>query len=125
MIFLDTHLVVWLYGGLIEKIPFGVREKIEAEDLYISPMVLLELQFLFEINRIKVPAIEIYDDLHFRINLKTEDASWGYIVKQSLEINYTRDPFDRLIISHAAALDSTLLTKDQNILTNYPKAYWD
>lgn len=124
MIFLDTHLVVWLYGGFVEKISDRVKAKIESEDLYISPMVLLEMQFLFEINRIKIPAIEIYDDLHFRIHLKTEDTSWGYIVKQSLGINYTRDPFDRLIVGHAAALNSILLTKDQNILANYGKAYW-
>lgn len=124
MIFLDTHLVVWLYGGFTEKIPDQVKKKIESEDLYISPMVLLELQFLFEINRITIPASKIYDDLHFRIALKTEDTSWGYIVKQSLSIDYTRDPFDRFIIGHAHALNSILLTKDQNILSNYEKAFW-
>ena len=52
MIHLDTHVVVWLYLAEVERLPARAREAIEAEDLEISPMVLLELQSLREIGRL-------------------------------------------------------------------------
>jgi PIN domain nuclease of toxin-antitoxin system len=55
VVFLDTHITVWLYAGLIEKISQTAKKTIEANDLLISPMVKLELQYLFEIGRITGP----------------------------------------------------------------------
>ena len=45
MIFLDTHIMVWLYAGLLEKIPTRIQHQLESADLYISPMVELHLFF--------------------------------------------------------------------------------
>jgi PIN domain nuclease of toxin-antitoxin system len=44
VIYLDTHVVVWLYAGDLELLPQEVRELLEGEELVISPMVELELQ---------------------------------------------------------------------------------
>ena len=52
MIFLDTHVLVWLYEGLIEKFPKTIQNKLNSLELFISPMVELELDFLHEIGRI-------------------------------------------------------------------------
>ena len=54
MIYLDTHAVIWLYAGEIDLFPAKAKDAIEASELLISPAVLLELQFLKEIGRIKV-----------------------------------------------------------------------
>ena len=48
--YLDTHLVVWLYAGQVELIPHSVREILENSNLLLSPMVDLELEYLFEIG---------------------------------------------------------------------------
>jgi len=37
---------------------------------------------------------------------------------------WTRDPFDRLIVAHAAANDARLLTKDEKIRRHYKRAVW-
>ena len=124
MIFLDTHIVVWLYSGYFEKLSEKAKQLMEVEELLISPMVILELQYLFEINRIKVASLEIYEDLHFNIGLRLDETPWSCIIKQSLSINYTRDPFDRLIIAHAQVSKSKLITKDENILSQYNQALW-
>ncbi len=42
----------------------------------------------------------------------------------SLQEKWTRDPFDRLIVSHAKLKSATLITKDPHILKNYIKAVW-
>ena len=44
---------------------------------------------------------------------------------QSLEIDWTRDPFDRLIVAQAIAADGFLLTKDRTILNHSVAALWD
>jgi PIN domain nuclease of toxin-antitoxin system len=46
------------------------------------------------------------------------------VVKKSIGMKWTRDPFDRLITAHAAIDESPLLTKDDTIHTYYPGAVW-
>ena len=53
VIYLDTHIVVWLYAGLVEKLTVTAKEAVEQYDILISHVVRLELQYLFEIGRIK------------------------------------------------------------------------
>jgi len=52
VIYLDTHVVVWLFSGQTELLSSRAVESIEKQDLLISPFVSLELQYLFETNRI-------------------------------------------------------------------------
>ena len=59
MIYLDTHVVVWLYAGLTEKLSQKAITLIEDNDICISPIVKLELSYLQEIERIKPSAHEI------------------------------------------------------------------
>lgn len=124
MIYLDTHIVVWLYAGKIKKLSKQAKELINDHDVIISPVVRLELQYLFEIQRITVEANEIVSDLSNRIGLKMCDKSFNTIVSGALDFSWIRDPFDRIIVANAAVNHNILLTKDQNILENYEKAMW-
>jgi len=54
MIYLDTHVVVWLYAGDKKRFPAAVCKRIEDNELLISPIVLLELQYLKETGRLLV-----------------------------------------------------------------------
>jgi len=49
--YLDTHAVVWLYNNELKKFPTATLEFIEKSQLLISPMVILELGYLYEIKR--------------------------------------------------------------------------
>jgi PIN domain nuclease of toxin-antitoxin system len=53
VIYLDTHAVVWLYDDTDKKFSNKAKEEIRNNDLSISQMVRLELQYLYEIGRIK------------------------------------------------------------------------
>ena len=59
LIFLDTHVVVWLYAGDPELFSPEVRQDLEESELLISPIVSLELQYLREIDRISVGAGQV------------------------------------------------------------------
>ena len=124
MIYLDTHVVVWLYAGEIKKLTKQARELINEHEVIISPVVRLELQYLFEIQRIRDEANEIVLDLSDRIGLKMCDKSLNTIISGSLDLSWTRDPFDRIIVANAAINQNILVSKDQNILKNYEKAMW-
>lgn len=124
MIYLDTHVVVWLYAGLGQNLSDTVRQLINRHDILISPIVLLECQYLFEIEKIRVPGAEIEADLTHIIGLKVCKEPFARVVKEAVDSPWTRDPFDRLIVAHAAVKDAILLTKDQKIRAHYANARW-
>ncbi|KAF0202682.1 MAG: PilT protein domain-containing [Gallionellaceae bacterium] len=124
-LYLDTHILVWLYqDGAARLTPSGVRAIEGAEQLLISPMVELELTYLYEISRISCPAITILDSLRRDIGLETCKQPFAAVVGAALVLDWTRDPFDRIIVAQAAHRESPLLTADQNIREHYSAAVW-
>lgn len=124
LIYLDTHAVVWLYAGEISKFSTSGKNLINQHELIISPIVKLELQYLYEINRISKKPNTIINDLHKRIGLKVCKKPFKDITEKSLNLNWTRDPFDRIIVANAEIDNSILLTKDESILKKYKHARW-
>lgn len=124
-LYLDTHILVWLYqDGATRLTPLAVNAIEEAEQLLISPMVELELTYLHEISRINCPALSILDSLRRDIGLETCKQPFAAVVGAALALDWTRDPFDRLIVAQAAHRSSPLLTADQNIGEHYSAAIW-
>jgi len=126
MIYLDTHVAVWLYSGDLSLISEQAAESIESNELLISPAVLMELQFLYEIKRIKTRPAKIREYLEAQIGLRVCEIPFISVISHSLLQSWTRDPFDRIITGQAKARGNTpLLTKDRNIREHYPQALWD
>ena len=123
-IYLDTHVVVWLFSGETDKISNKALELIEECELLISPMVVLELEFLHEIGRLNYTHNEILSSLSESIDLKVCNFSFATVAKESTKHNWTRDPFDRLIVANAICNNSLLLTRDRKIRDNYAEATW-
>ena len=117
-------MLVWLYAGDLKKISKPAQKLINKNEIYICSIVRLELQYLFEIGRITVESKEIIIDLSGRIGLKICDKNFNIIVNGALDLSWTRDPFDRIIVANAALNNNILLTKDKNILANYENARW-
>jgi len=124
MIFLDTHTAVWLYVGDADKFTAQGKLVINSNDLRISPMVHLELQFLFEKKCIAVKPDTILKDLNKRIGLVIDRTDFDSIIVQGKKEGWTNDPFDRIIVAHAKTSNLPLLTKDKIISENYSKSVW-
>ena len=124
VVHLDTHVVIWLYSGLLNLVPPRVVFTINENSLRISPIVALEIQYLYETKRITIPADTILEDLDLRIGLRMDRLSFARVVRQSLNEVWTRDPFDRLIVSQAKIRQVPLLTKDRSIRKHYKNARW-
>lgn len=121
---LDTHVLVWLFAGDVARFPEPARERLETQPLGVSPMAALELQYLYETERVTEPASVVMQDLERRIGLEVVDASFSELVDRAMSLSWTRDPFDRLIAAHAAIDGAPLLTADETILASLPEAVW-
>jgi len=96
-VYLDTHIVVWLYAALTEKLTENAKKEIDNCDVLISQMVRLELQYLYEIGRIRVKPSEMLKSLSKSIDLKISGCPLNEIIDEALKIDWTRDIFDRLL----------------------------
>lgn len=123
MIYLDTHIVLWLYDSP-QKLRSGVRRFINAHDLLVSPMVVLELEYLHELRRSAESASTIVGYLDRKLGLKVCDLPFPDVVGAAARQSWTRDPFDRIIVGQAVLRGAPLVTKDHVIRTHYPDAFW-
>jgi PIN domain nuclease of toxin-antitoxin system len=122
--YLDTHVAVWLYAGLVDKFTDAARSAIDDSDLVVSHMVRLELQYLFEIGRIKVKGDTIIRNLSKTIGLRISDIPFDQVIEEALKINWTRDVFDRLLVSEAIVAKQGFISADRNIQKNFKKTIW-
>jgi len=123
MTYLDTHVVIALYERDLSPYSPKALAAIEQEDdLRLSPMALLELQYLFEIKRTKVPAARIADALQRDIGMQVCDAPCPEVARKALSERWTRDPFDRIIVAQARFQEAALVTRDRVILARYSRA---
>jgi PIN domain nuclease of toxin-antitoxin system len=124
VIYLDTHVIVWLYAGKSNLFPPDAISLIEENDLVISPAVILELQYLKEIDRISSESSMMISTLKASIGLQVCSLPFQDVIASSLTQTWTRDPFDRIIVGNAAVTNQPLLTKDKTILKHYSNAFW-
>lgn len=122
--FIDTHVACWLYEGKIEKISKTAYQILERNILSISPISILELDYLFEIKRINKKGKQIFQQLQSLINIHTQNDYLEDLIERASEIHWTRDVFDRLISAHASLHKAHLITKDQKIREYYKNAIW-
>lgn len=125
MIHVDTHVLVWLLAGESRRIPRGIRQRLDRDEVAISPIVELELAYLYEVERIRMPAAEVLAVLGPVLDLVPASSSFSAVVTQATALRWTRDPFDRLIAAHAMADSADLATADTTILANCPNAVWN
>jgi PIN domain nuclease of toxin-antitoxin system len=102
-----------------------VRERLDSEELFVSPIVELELTFLHEIGRVSEPAVAPLTALRKSIGLQVDDVSLAALAQAAVELTWTRHPFHRLIAAHAILTDTPLITANQAILDHLPLATWD
>ena len=124
MIYFDTHAVVALYKD-IDLLGEKARRLLKRHDDYaVSPIVCLELQFLYEIQQIRHSPRQILRHLDSAIGLAICAKPFGAVIETAEGLGWTRDPFDRIIVAHASLDLDPLITKDARIHDHYRKAVW-
>lgn len=126
VIHLDTHVVAWLYAGEHNRIPAGLRDRLDVEPVAVSPMVRLELAFLKEIGRLAHSPAQVLDELHRSLGLTADATPFVDVVAVAAtdRLDFTHDPFDRLIAAQAIAAQASLATKDATLRKHVDVAVW-
>jgi len=124
IVYLDTHVVIWLYAGLLDKITDAAKKAIDESDLFISQMVRLELQYLYEIGRIKVRPGTAINSLIKTIGLKESDIAFNRVIEEALKLKWIRDVFDRLLVAEAKTLKYGFVSADRDIQANFKSTIW-
>jgi PIN domain nuclease of toxin-antitoxin system len=123
--YLDTCVVVWLFGAETHKLSKAAIDRIRDEaEILVSPAVILELQLLHEIKRARTTALKVIERLSADIGLAICRLPFASVVEQAVDISWTRDQFDRLIVANARANDAPLITKDERIRRHYRRSVW-
>ena len=124
VIHLDTHVLVYLFDGEVDRLGAAARKAIDRHDVVASAAAVLELEFLHEIGRLKPTASKLMSTLGADIGLRVCDLAFRTVVEQALAESWTRDPFDRLIVANAKAARAPLVTRDERIRGHYARALW-
>ena len=116
MILLDTNALIWLEQGhpRTRVLARGARR------LYISPANLLELQFLSEAGRIRLHGASVAEVAESERWILDDPPSASWFTK-ALDLAWTRDPFDRLLVAHARLRGWRLATGDTMLLERLPE----
>ena len=123
--YLDTHVSLWLVEAKTQKLSQPAKRAIERYDLRISPVVLLELEYLYEIRRAPVAAVAASAKLQAELGVEVCDYPFPKVAYAALSETWTRDAFDRLIVAHAKAnAAAPLITADEAIRAHYKPAVW-
>ena len=123
--YLDTQVVVWLAEERLERLTNTALDAVNEHDLVISPIVLIELNYLLQVRRILRSPLDIAKQLRTQIGLEICQLTMADIAETALFENWTRDPFDLLIVANAKAGGyAPLLTSDEKIRRHYPRAVW-
>ena len=70
MIYIDTHVAMWIFEGRPELLSNKAQELIESNAVYVSPMVRLELDYLYEIERTWFSGQKVFYSLETDIDIR-------------------------------------------------------
>jgi PIN domain nuclease of toxin-antitoxin system len=124
-VYLDTHCMVWLYLGEHLRFTPAARKELESgRQIRISPIVLLELEYLVEIGRVAHQPGAIARSLGSQLDFLVCDVPFVNVIGAAALQNWTNDPFDRIIVGQADAAEAALITADGRIRKHYPRCIW-
>jgi PIN domain nuclease of toxin-antitoxin system len=115
---LDTNAVLWLTRGH----PRGRPVARLSGRVYVSPATVLELQLLVESGRLRFRSGADVAALADNPRWLLDDPPSRAWFARAIEVGWTRDPFDRLLIAHARLRGWRLATGDAAILRHLEPA---
>jgi PIN domain nuclease of toxin-antitoxin system len=123
--YLDTNAVIRLAHGPARLISRDASRLINRADLLVSPMVVLELELLYEIKRVKQSARDILRKVEHELGIRVCELPFGDVANAALDEEWTRDPFDRIIVAQAKVNGlAPLISSDEKIAQHYPRTIW-
>ena len=117
-VLLDTHFLLWAVLALPRMDGFPWMDRYRPWG--VSPVSILELKFLSEVGRLELDAVGFVDALRKDPRFILDEPPLMALVGHALTLDWTRDPFDRLLAAHSAARRTPLVTLDRTMRRKHP-----
>lgn len=115
---LDTHVLIWI---VLDHPRLAELPWIEDHRPWgVSPVSLLEMRFLAEIGRLEMEDRRFVEALGHDPRFVVDEVPLVTLVRQALPLDWTRDPFDRLLAAHSLARRTPLCTLDRRLRRHHP-----
>ena len=122
---MDTHILLWLMEGQQNQISPKALAALDDADILVSPMVLLEFEYLYEIGRTIFSSQVLQFKLEQELRARICDLPFAKVSQTAINEKWTRDPFDRVIVAQAKTRGITpLITADKRMRKHYPAVLW-
>lgn len=110
---LDTHFLLWIVTGAPRLAEFPWLQGYSSWG--VSPVSFLEVAYLGEAGKLEVDVdaftAAVLSDPRFMV----DEVPLLHLVQKALPLDWTRDPFDRLLAAHSTARRLPLCTVDRVI----------
>ena len=110
---LDTHFLLWIVLDLPRRDEFPWLDGYRPWG--VSPISFLEIQFLAEVGRLEVRQTEFMDAVSRDQRFVIDEVPLVPLVEKAIHLDWTRDPFDRLLAAHSEARRVPLCSVDRVI----------
>lgn len=111
---LDTHFLIWVVLGSARLEAFPWLD--DYAPWGVSPISLLEIQFLSEVGRVEVRNPRFTETIARDPRFLMDEAPLVKLIEHALPLTWMRDPFDRLIAAHSSARRVPLCTADEKLI---------
>lgn len=128
----DTHPLVWYVTAQFSKLPKKIKKVFDdsvegSRAIYIPSVVLWELSLLVKAGSVRTSvSLDEYVQKNFFakaisiLDLETKD------ILISHALNFSKDPFDSLIVAMSLRVECPLITADRVIHQHEPcELFWD
>src|SRR4029079_681432 len=88
VIMLDTHIAIALYEGRTSGLGIAARRAIDRETVTISPAVLLEIELLHEIGRLRVGATPVSMRLGEDLSIRAATERFADVAIEALSLGF-------------------------------------
>lgn len=112
-VLLDTHFLIWTLLGSKRLARFPWLGDLQPWG--ISPVSLLEIQFLAEVGRLEADTAQLLQLLNGDRRFVIDEPPLLALSQRALDLSWTRDPFDRLLVAHSSLRRAPLATLDERI----------
>lgn len=114
---LDTHFLLWITADAkrIKKYPWLHH----YEPWGVSAVSFLETALLAESGKLELRASAFVETVQADPRFVIDDPSLVTVARKSMDLGWTRDPFDRLIAAHSIVRRVPLCSVDALILANH------
>lgn len=113
----DTHFLLWVVmdSPRLEEFPWIDQYRPWG----VSPVSFLELQFLTEKGRLEVRQPDFARAVSRDPRFVVDEAPLVGLIEKALPLEWTHDPFDRLLAAHSTLRRVPLCTLDRRMLAEH------